>query len=157
MPIRLNRVAIQDENAWKDLVEWAKALKGGAAGVAQKVCSDLVVAAVRKAVGSLHNYQIENQVDGMLRWKKEGDEWKTFLRTGRCKVAIIYTFVGPDGTAKEVRYPALARAIAGRIEVAILNPRTGLTIRTLRTGTKARQLSAREWAVEYWPEYKMAK
>lgn len=152
MPIKLKTIAVHDESTLKDLVEWAKALKGGAAGIAQKVCTDLAVAAIKSATASLHTYQIENQVDGMLRWKK-GNEWRVFTRTGRFKVTIIYQFADRQGKVTQVPYYGLARAINGKIEVAILNPKTGMTMKTIRTKTKARQVSAGEWAVEYWPTY----
>jgi len=154
MPIKLKTVAIRDENTLKDLIEWAKALRGGALGVAQKVCSELVVAAIKMAINGVHTYQVQNQIDGMLRWKKEGNEWKAFARTGRCRVAVIYSFADRQGKTTQIPYPAIARAVNGFVEVAVINPRTGMTIKTVKTSTRACQLRAGDWAVEYWPEYK---
>lgn len=152
MPITLATVAIHDESTMQALVEWAKALKGGIAGVAQKACSELAVAAIKKAIGGVHSYQIKNQTDGMLRWKK-GNEWKEFSRKGRCKTLVVYQFSGRGGTITKVSYPALVRAIQGKIEVAVTNPRTGMTLETVRTGLDAKQLSATEWTVRGWPTY----
>ncbi len=154
MPIRLKTVAVRDESTMQQIYEWAKACRGGAIGIAKHVCTELVLALVKKALTGLHSYQIENQVDGLLRWKKEGNQWKVFSRTGRCYVMIIYGFADRAGKVTEVKNRALVRAVRGMVEVAIINPRTGGTLKTVRTKTKTRQLSANEWAVEYWPAYK---
>jgi hypothetical protein len=132
---------------------WAKALKGGVPGLAQQACSELVVAAIKEAISAYHDFQIANQVDGLLRYKKS-EHWMEFSRTGRVKVAVIYQFSDSKGTITEVPYPALVRCLEGFVEVEIVNPRTSMSLQTIKTKLKAKQLTANEWACEGWPTYK---